>query len=168
MKQFILCAAGCRPLTTALSVWSKLVAAEVYAVTLWRPCCRSITHRFDGVPLPVIRLSLADKSINNSCRGSVAWSCHLELSCYCTVSGGREKDETLRPYAEWIVWQEEPELTFYSHVIIQIKWRRNIHGYIHSAAKVWYPHLDMDISMDIHIHGNPGNWSFFVFCNFPR
>jgi len=66
----------------------------------------------------------------------------------------------LRPYAEWIVWQAE--LTVYSHVTIQIKWRWNIHGYIHNiVAKIWYPHMDisMDISMDIHIHGNPGCWS---------
>jgi len=36
VKQFILCAAGCAPLTTALRVRSKLAAVEVYAVTLWR------------------------------------------------------------------------------------------------------------------------------------
>jgi len=47
----------------------------------------------------------------------------------------------------------------WNHVL---KWRRNIHGYIHGAAWVCYPHMDisMDISMDtyprIHIHGNPG------------
>ena len=49
-------------------------AVEVYAVTLWRPCCTSIPRQLDSDPLPVIRLSLADKPINNSCRGSVAWS----------------------------------------------------------------------------------------------
>jgi len=43
----------------------------------------------------------------------------------------------------------------------KFKLRKNIHWYIHRAAYVWYPHMDksMDISMDIHIHGNPVNYA---------
>ena len=53
--------------------YNKPAGVVIYFVTPGRPCCPSIPRQLDIARPPVIRLSLADKSINNSCRGSISW-----------------------------------------------------------------------------------------------
>jgi len=51
------------------------------------PCCQSIQCQLDSACLLVIRLPLADKSINNCCRGSIAWPLSLIKSRVWRVFG---------------------------------------------------------------------------------